>query len=160
MRRSSARRVLLGFGTLMAVFIIVGLAFAGRDPIQRTYGQAGRELENAMDRLGMFAIACSREIVASAGAGGASVGCTTSEGVHVGLIAFADVDTRDRWASGNCGSLGGPLITPRASTWVLATYSQQDGVSVRSELQRVGVHLVAPPPCQGITIPFPSPTLS
>ena len=68
-----------------AEFIAFGLATAGRDPIQRTYSEAGRELETAMDRLSDVAIACSTEIVAAVEMGGASVKC--------------EQDVRTRWVS-------------------------------------------------------------
>jgi hypothetical protein len=95
MTKITARRILLLFGVLAAIFIAFGLATAGRDPIQRTYGEAGRELETAMDRLSDVAIGCSTEIVAAVEMGGASVGCTTPQAIRVALVAFGDVRTRD-----------------------------------------------------------------
>ena len=88
MTKITARRILLLFGVLAAIFIAFGLATAGRDPIQRTYGEAGRELETAMDRLSDVAIGCSTEIVAAVEMGGASVGCTTPQAIRVALVAF------------------------------------------------------------------------
>ena len=116
MTKITARRILLLFGVLAAIFIAFGLATAGRDPIQRTYGEAGRELETAMDRLSDIAIGCSAEIVASAPMGGASVGCTTPQAIRVALVAFGNVRTRDRAASFPCRPLGGAIITPRGHT--------------------------------------------
>jgi len=84
------------------IFIGFGLVTSGRDPIQRTYGEAGRELKVAMDRLSDIAIACSTDIVAAAGMGGASVGCTTSRAIHVALVAYGDVRARDRSAALDC----------------------------------------------------------
>jgi hypothetical protein len=148
MTEITARRILLLFGVLAAIFIAFGLATAGRDPIQRTYGEAGRELETAMDRLSDVAIGCSTEIVAAVEMGGASVGCTTPQAIRVALVAFGDVRTRDRAASFPCRPLGGPVITPRGTPWLIETYYDPDAESVRRELQRAGIALATPPNCE------------
>jgi hypothetical protein len=148
MTKITARRILLLFGVLAAIFIAFGLATAGRDPIQRTYGKAGRELETAMDRLSDVAIGCSTQIVAAVEMGGASVGCTTPQAIRVALVAFGDVRTRDRAASFPCRPLGGPVITPRGTPWLIETYSDPDAESVRRELQRAGIALATPPHCE------------
>jgi hypothetical protein len=148
MTKITARRILLLFGVVAAIFIAFGLATAGRDPIQRTYGEAGRELETAMDRLSDGAIGCSTEIVAAARRGGASVGCTTPQAIRVALVAFGDVRTRDQAASSPCRPLGGPIITPRGTPWLIETYSDQDAEAVGRELQRAGIALATPPHCE------------
>ena len=98
-----------------------------------------------MDRLSDVAIACSTDIVAAADMGGASVSCTTPEAIHVALVAFGDVRTRNRSAALYCLALGGPVITPRGTPWLIQTYSHPDAESVRSELQRAGISLATPP---------------
>jgi hypothetical protein len=158
MRKDTVRRLLIAMGALMAVLITFGLLTSGRDPIERTFGQSGPELESAMDWLSDRAIACSREIVAGAGLGGASVGCTTSEGIHVVLFAFADVGTRDQLAVESCGLLGGPLVVPATTSWLLATYSEADVASVRNDLREAGLVVEPQQTCEGlITFPVPTP---
>jgi hypothetical protein len=158
MTKITARRILLLFGVLAAIFIAFGLATAGRDPLQRTYGEAGRELETAMDRLSDVAIGCSTEIVAAVEMGGASVGCTTPQAIRVALVAFGDVRTRDRAAAFPCRPLGGPVIMPRGTPWLIETYSYLEAESVRRELQRAGIALATPPRCEdGISL-LPSET--
>jgi hypothetical protein len=159
MRKDTVRRLLMAMGAFMAVFITFGLVTSLRDPIERTFGHSGRELESAMDWLSDRAIACSRDMVAGAGSGGASVACTTSEGVNVALFAFADVETRDQWAVETCGLLGGPLVVPATTPWLLATYSEADVASVRNELREAGIVVEPQQTCEGlspITLPVPT----
>jgi hypothetical protein len=61
MRKDTVRRLLIAMGAFIAVFITFGLVTSLREPIERTFGQSGRELESAMDWLSDRAIACSRE---------------------------------------------------------------------------------------------------
>jgi hypothetical protein len=90
--------------------------------------------------------------------GGASVGRTTPQAIRVALVAFEDVRTRDRAASIPCRPLGGAIITPRGTPWLIETYSDPDAESVRRELQRAGIALATPPHCEdGINL-LPSQT--
>jgi hypothetical protein len=158
MRKDTVRRLLIAMGALIAVFITFGLVTSLRDPIERTFGQSGRELESAMDWLSDRAIACSRDMVAGAALEGASVACTTSEGVNVALFAFADVETRDRWAAvEGCGLLGGPLVVPATTPWLFATYSEADVAAVRNDLREAGIVVEPQQTCEGvITLPIPT----
>jgi len=84
------RRSLIAVILLIFISAVIGAVVTiGRgDPIERAYGEAGHQLELAMAQLGDLGIACSTDIVADAGRGGASVGCATQEGVRVALVSF------------------------------------------------------------------------
>jgi len=144
------RRFLIGVILLVLVTSVIGavVSIVEGDPIERAFGEAGNQLEVAIDRLSELGIACSKDIVGGVDPGGASVGCTTQEGVRFGLVSFRDTAARDRVVDG-CELLGAPLIVPRSASWVLWLYDESDATGARKVLLRGQIALRPVPACGG-----------
>jgi hypothetical protein len=144
------RRILIAVILLIIVASVIGaiVSIVQGDPIDREFGEASNQLDVAMDRLSELGIACSKEVVGEVDPGGASVGCTTQEGVGLALVAFRDADTRDRVVDG-CELVGVPLIVPRSASWVLWLRDESDAGLVRTVLQRGRIAIRPTPACDG-----------
>ena len=144
------RRILIAVILLMIVASVIGaiVSIVQGDPIDREFGEASNQLDVAMDRMSELGIACSKDVVGEVDPGGASVGCTTQEGVGLALVAFRDADTRDRVVDG-CELVGVPLIVPRSASWVLWLRDESDAGLVRNVLQRGRIAIRPTPACHG-----------
>ncbi len=158
-RPAWVRRFLIAVIMLLLLGAVIGavVSIVGGDPIERAFGEVGDRLEVAIDRLSELGIACSKDVVGEVDPGGASVGCTTQEGVSVGLVSFRDTATTDRVVDG-CELAGAPLIVPRSASWVLWLHDESDAAAVRNVLQRGLIALRPVPSCGGyIDLLHPTP---
>jgi hypothetical protein len=146
----SVRRILIAVILLVTAASVIGaiVSIVQGDPIDRAFGETSYQLDVAMDRLSSLGIACSKDIVGEVDPGGASVGCTTQEGVGLALVAFGDAQTRDRVVDG-CELVGVPLIVPRSASWVLWLRDESDAASIRNVLERGRIAIRPTPACHG-----------
>jgi len=144
------RRILIAVILLVTVASVIGaiVSIVQGDPIDRAFGETSDQLDVAMDRLSELGIACSKNVVGEFDPDGASVGCTTQEGVGLALVAFGDAQTRDRVVDG-CELGGVPLIVPRSASWVLWLRDESDAASIRNVLERGRIAIRPTPACHG-----------